>query len=465
MFNHLDQYRCTIIRGKAQTELDNLLPAYCRIISSICPIDKSSFTTQFNERISSIIGHPEEKTIHNHRTEIAGKLFGLWYEKENIVYSSNKTEKYIESSDNPSLFKDIIVKFQFPNGMDKKQTILERIEQKIRFRPAPFIYKLLNIADEKGLFITKNEIAYYVLNCLPVLQGGVSPEEVIAKIIEMRDKNYYAKVETLGKASSYSMQHITELLNLFELSNTLYCERLNNDVIIRINRKEKSFTNDIIENYSGVLSIDPYKYDLNSDDGFKKFIYDWEMYFSNAEIKSLNQETKVENLFKDEVVSINEGTSSQKGYISTDSLTIGDEGEKIAMDYERNRVGLFNKRLVNKVIYFGKQRGLGYDISSIFAEKPNPEHAIYIEVKSTRRVTAPPSNFTDQFDMTRNEWIAAEQYQNNYFIYRVYLHNKGVKIIKIESPVKLKNEDKIFAEPLKYHIEFDDKVGKCIHER
>jgi len=36
VFNPDIQYRCTIIRGKAQKELDNLLPAYANIVSEIC---------------------------------------------------------------------------------------------------------------------------------------------------------------------------------------------------------------------------------------------------------------------------------------------------------------------------------------------------------------------------------------------------------------------------------------------
>jgi len=65
--------------------------------------------------------------------------------------------------------------------------------------------------------------------------------------------------------------------------------------------------------------------------------------------------------------------------------------------------------------------------------------------------------------MTRNEWIAAEQHLDSYFVYRVYLYNRGVKIFKLESPVKLKNQQRIFAEPLKYHIEFDNEAGVFIH--
>ena len=35
VFNPDEQYRCTIIRGKTQTEMDNLLSVYASIIAEI----------------------------------------------------------------------------------------------------------------------------------------------------------------------------------------------------------------------------------------------------------------------------------------------------------------------------------------------------------------------------------------------------------------------------------------------
>ena len=55
MFNPDIQYRCTIIRGKAQKELDNLLPAYATIVAEICPSTKEIFDQEFNDRLSQII--------------------------------------------------------------------------------------------------------------------------------------------------------------------------------------------------------------------------------------------------------------------------------------------------------------------------------------------------------------------------------------------------------------------------
>lgn len=68
---------------------------------------------------------------------------------------------------------------------------------------------------------------------------------------------------------------------------------------------------------------------------------------------------------------------------------------------------------------------MGYDIQSVIAEPGDfSEFVKYIEVKSTKRVTAPDLKdevWTDTINITRNEWIAAMQHKEFYSIYRVYL--------------------------------------------
>ena len=49
-----NQYRCTIIRGKAQKDLDNLLPAYANLINDVCPTDKTNFDNHSNDYLSNI---------------------------------------------------------------------------------------------------------------------------------------------------------------------------------------------------------------------------------------------------------------------------------------------------------------------------------------------------------------------------------------------------------------------------
>lgn len=461
-FNPEKQYRCTIIRGKAQSKIDDFLPAYAKIITAVCPCEKDVFIDYFDRMIANYLYSPTKKTIANHRTEIAGKLFGMWLEDEDgIVHASERTERLLENRDNPEFFKDVVSKIQFPNGMDKMQTTLDRMASSIKFKPVAYILKVLILAESKGISLTKNEIAYYILNSFEVLQGKISPRKVMRKILERRKAKIFKKVECSGKESSYCMQHITELLNIIELANLIRQKRTKGAVLIKLNKKELSVINYFVDNAEKKFVFDVYSYNLNDRNQRKKMKYDWIQYYCTSDEQVA--------IFRTSAESITRGKEEEKESkvafepLGIDTTLIGEEGERIAFEKEKIRVRKFNERLVNKVIYFGKQRGLGYDISSIKAVMgPSAEHAVYIEVKSTKRVTRPSNSFRDQFDLTRNEWVAAEQHKDNYFVYRVYITNDGIFVFIIKDPVELRNNGVIYAEPLKYHVEFNEKAGRLL---
>lgn len=450
------QYRCTIIRGKAQNELEDLLPAYAKIITEACPCKRDTFIDYFDKNIAKFLYSPTAKTIANHRTEIAGTLFGMWWEdEEGIIHASDRTERLLESRDNPEFFKDIVSKFQFPNGMEIAQTVIDRIQHNIKLRPAAYILKLLLEASETKNVLTKNEIAYYVLNNLDVLQGRIPTKMVLEKILERRSKKIFKRVEYPGKGSSYCMQHISELLNIIELANLIRQERGKTAVFIHLNQRER-IAIEYLVNKGTVPDFDIYSYDLRTADGKKKMFLDWAKFYAQSDSTSGVFSTTAESLTK--------GPDLLPGEVAPlgmDTTEIGEEGEKLVFEREKARVKIFNERLVNRVIYFGKQKGLGFDINSIHAVKgPQAEHAIYIEVKSTKRVTRPQDPLRDQFDLTRNEWVAAEQHKKNYFIYRVYITNEGIFVFIINNPVQLRDDGLLYAEPLKYHVEFDEKAGR-----
>jgi hypothetical protein len=228
MFNPDIQYRCTIIRGKAQKELDNLLPAYANIIVEICPCTKEDFDIRFNDELSKIIyqstfdklNDKKKKTIRNHITEIAGKLFGLYYLNSGFIYDTESNKKLLEDNDQPAFFKNLCLNFQFPNGTQKIQTIIERIENNIKFKPFHFVLALVSLAKQKNTILTKDEIGYYVLNSKQVLQGLINIEEVLKEILKDRSNNTSKKL----KVTSFNTQHIREQLNLLELANLILIE-------------------------------------------------------------------------------------------------------------------------------------------------------------------------------------------------------------------------------------------------
>ena len=114
-FNPEEQYRCTIARGRSLSSIDDLLPAYATIVTEICPCKKSVFKEHFDKEIVKYVSANTKKARDNHRTEISGKLFGMWWEDENEnIHASKRTEKLLVNRDHPEFFKDVVSKFQFP---------------------------------------------------------------------------------------------------------------------------------------------------------------------------------------------------------------------------------------------------------------------------------------------------------------------------------------------------------------
>ena len=104
------------------------------------------------------------------------------------------------------------------------------------------------------------------------------------------------------------------------------------------------------------------------------------------------------------------------------------------------------------------QKGLGYDIQSVWANyatrenQLEPDSVFYIEVKSTTRITAPKNSQNDSVHLTRNEYLAADQLTKSYAIYRVYLTPKGIYVYPIFNP--LNAEEQTMCKALKYNYEF-----------
>lgn len=72
-----------------------------------------------------------------------------------------------------------------------------------------------------------------------------------------------------------------------------------------------------------------------------------------------------------------------------------------------------------------------------------------------------PPDYTDTLDtinLTRNEWVAAEQQSNHFYIYRIYFTAKGTYISIINDPVKKNQAGLLYATATVYRVEFGDKA-------
>jgi hypothetical protein len=375
---------------------------------------------------------------------------------EGTFYLSERTKKYLSDGDQPAFFKDLCFKFQFPNGMDKLQTLTDRVQHQIRIRPYCLVIEVLFAASKMSTSLSKNELAFFVLNNEDALSGKANTEEIIQAIIQARKDKDHFKVHEEGKASSYSMQHITEQLNYLELANLI----VSDNGIIKLNHNEANAI-EVFSKNSRRLEFNVYSYNMDDPEQRNNLYYDWQEYYATLSHPSKNGtfDTSVESLTA-EIREAEDSPQVPHPMRTLDTIQLGDEGEKLVYNYEVKRVSLFDRRLTNKIHLLGKTKGLGYDIQSIFGNEnhDNPEFVKYIEVKSTKRVTLPDLTNEDWFDtlnLTRNEWVAASQHQGAFEIYRVYFTKAGILVLIIKNP-NLKNESGLIkVVPTQYRMDFN----------
>ena len=349
MYDHTRQYRCTIIRGKSQKEMDDFLPAYAKVIDEVCPCAASDFESLFNNAFMRYLPESErvKKTLDNHRTEISGKLFGMYFFSEDgKVYESERTQKFLEDNDQPAFFKDICYKMQFPNGSQKiSPTVMERVADGICIRPNAFLLKLLLIARTAKVDITKREVGYYVLNSLDVLQGKANPYEVLEAITQDQKAGIERTIYVPDKKSSYNWQHINEQMNYLELANLI---RFTDDKRVILNPNEMPTIELFAADWDKKPAFDVYSYDLTTIENRKLFQYAWDEYFARISPCANQFATSAASL----VVDIKAPEKPVTTGTHTTNLTeFGDEGEQIVYEYEKKRVASFNQRLANKEVW------------------------------------------------------------------------------------------------------------------
>lgn len=460
MYDHRKQLKCAIIRARAISDVDNLLPKYATVIDNLCPCTKAKFEEGFNNAfreyaISKARNKSNEKaikkTLDNHRTEVSGSLFGMHYEVDGIVYSSERNKKILEDNDQPAFFKDWLLKMQFPNGMQKSQTYLKMVEEKLCCHPYSILLRVLEYARRSDIVLLKQELGYYIFNSEDVLKGNATANEVFDQI--MNDKRGGIPPRKIiipdGESTSYD-QHVGDQLKYLQLANLIYIDGQE----VKINPHEMKSINRFIELINKPLGFDVYKYDLSNVENRKRFETDWAIYYGQLSKYADDLATPVESL----LLPVDEEPKKLKR--ANNKIELGDEGEEFVLNFEKDRVSKFNAHLVNKVLGLGKTKGLGYDIQSVIAEPGDfSEFVKYIEVKSTKRVTAPDLKdevWTDTINITRNEWIAAMQHKEFYSIYRVYFIRGGVVMYIIKNPYQKKMDNIIDVVPLTYRVDFQN---------
>ncbi len=347
---------------------------------------------------------------------------------------------------------------QFPNGTQKiSTTVADRIANDICVRPNAFLIKFLCIAKTANITVTKKEIGYYVLNSLDVLQGKASPYEVLEAVTQDRKAGIERDISVHGKASSYCWQHINEQMNYLELANLI---RFTDDKCVKLNPNETETIELFANDWDKKPEFDVYSYDLSTVEKRKIFQYEWDAYFAKISVCADKFATSAASLIVDVEEPAKSGQRKEKA--SVNLTEFGDEGENVVYEYEKKRVAEFNQRLVNKVLSLGKTKGLGYDIQSVIAEPGDmAEFVKYIEVKSTKRLTCPDikdSLWVDTLNITRNEWIAAQQHGGFYSIFRVYFTRDGIVMFVLANVSEKFKDGRMQAVPTTYRVDFNNSA-------
>lgn len=446
--------------------MEDLLPLYANMVHKNCPCTETEFKERcyvilskalFNTTAFDTLLESNQKTVQNHLTETAGTLLGLYYplrdEETGVIYiyESESCKYLVRDNDFPTFFKNLCLNFQFPNGAKWIQFIEDDIKHNIHFKPFCFVVALLYHAQSQGekLLLTKQEIGYYVLNNLDVLQGNVHYREVYERIIADR-KNHVKRDKLSG---SHDWQHIKEQFNLLELANIIETDA----TYIWLNKEEANSIAIFIKHLND-FGFDAYSYNLGTPAENEFYINEWKRYYGGFNEELLATPTH----FSGEIVIVGKDEQKAHGGATKSTVDLGDEGEALVFRLEQERVRNYKERLVNKVLLLGKTKGLGYDISSIEADEnpTKPEFARYIEVKSTKRVTEPSfdNKWLDSLNITSKEWVAAEQYGDFYNIYRVYFTKTKTIVVRIQNPFKKSQEGLIEVYPTIYQMNFGSDV-------
>jgi len=468
-------YRCTIIRGKAQQEMDDMLPFYATAINQLCPMDEDDFKKSFRDMISQKffgtsfdkVSKARQKSIDNHRTEIAGKHLGLYHvNNAGIVVPSESCQMVLARLDQPAFFKNLCLNFQFPNFTQKIQTVTQRVKDGISFKPYHFILALLLEAEKRHVILSIQHFAYYVLSSIDVLRGGVTPQTVIDRILDDHGKGLRKKVPSGSK----NMQHIREQFNMLELANLISVKGSS----VYLNHGEDAIINKFVSELSLPLGYDIEKYDLSKSEDAVKAEMAWGVYYGALHCAYAVLNTTASALAGEkpsqETPAKGNAIKAKKLHLGESTQEIGEDGESFAFAYEHERIAKYYPQLAKtKVFRVGDRKGLGYDINSIEGhDNPkNPEKQRFIEVKATKRTTEP--NFTEAFDdrgvnVTYTEWQALQDFGSAYMFYLVYITKQGKYLYRIVDPsAKEKAGSLRFRAPI-YEMTYNQDALEKLYE-
>lgn len=443
MYKIPDEYyfRLHHVRPRFKGDVENVLLYVAHVCAELKELPIKDYAEQMNKAIYLFPGNSGsvEKTINNWRTEIAA-LFGFYIEnKETGKTETGETAYFLDKEqDLVQFFKFYLFKFQYPGGHLKSNVIKEMIDAGIKFKPAQYILKMMQLYEtknEKPLSITKEEATHCIFNDLRVTRDKRDVLETADIIIENRRKKIEYKHG--GDVNRYA----GDILDYMVQANLLYENHgyysINHTeleaIMVFINDEEyfKGYDNLYGKNFnaSDVAELETEWFEYVNT-GLRKEIFQTDLanYFTKEE-KEATEKSNFEISADSKINEILEGVGSTKD--------IGDLGESLIIGHEKmHLVNLGRKDLIHLVQKIPTQYAVGYDIQSV--EEDNQKR--YIEVKTT--ISYKPLKFFS-FHMTKNEWDSATTLKDRYFVYRLMINKKDKIIYILQDPIKLYKTDKI----------------------
>lgn len=446
-------YRCAFPRGRLLSQIEDDLGIFVQIIIKNAGKELDTFNHDFDKEYSKY-RTVTEKTIANHRTEMIA-LFGLIYlSEDNLVLPSDRTKTLWEKQDYYLFFKGFVDKFQFPNGINTSHATVEQLQKGIKFKPAQFILTLLKKAVEKygdNFSISGAEVSNLIFNDLRVTTGKLSAEDVLQSIITNRDQ----KIRYDG--GSNLSQHGREFMGYLTLANLLSINEENNT--FKLNSSEIKSIDTIINNHYFFKFPDNF---IDSPEARKEAEAEWDLWFGSIDKLEESKLSTPVSAFS-EIIEKEKLSEDKEGFpqpVMQQLKNIGDLGENFVLKYERSKIQALRPDKAGLIAKVSHDTTLGYDIQSL--ELDDLEVKKHIEVKTTNRTYPPDTLILTWFTMSSNEWNAAKSYKNSYYIYRVFLVNKSVKLFIVKNPVKKEEEGLLTLEPAGYKVILNKDCGQFV---
>lgn len=448
-------FRLHFERSRFKRRLEDMLLILATEITNIGILDKNQFGQLLDKIIIETAPNPIiDKTVRNQRTEMI-RLFGLVKYIDNLAIPGNRLTLLAQTQDTPRFFKSFCSRFQFPGGFLKPDKVSEMVVAGIKFKPAQYILRMFKIANSKhGQFaLNAAEVTHFIFNDKRVTVHDEAPKIILDRIIRAREKKL-----TLDKTSDV-IRYARDFLNYMVEANLLnefkgmYALNQGENNAIRSIISDKNFFNkyETIIDSNGLWNVEDYK----------KVDSEWTEWFADGfEDEALRTPAsalvKDDLNFPDQWKKIKEVLERKDPVIRGNALKeLGDEGEKIAYEFEKKSVEEIRPDLKHMVKLVSNTVGLGYDLLSVWPNEGRRKK--YIEVKTTKKNHE--SNVMLPFIISINEWSVADQHGDDFFIYRVIITKEGFSIFAIQNPAKAVKDGKLIIEPIGYKIIYTSNSG------